>query len=126
MTRRFNPDEVTFSLTARYDDMIEPDFDLGDEELNREIRDGIEKRLEYGDIWAWASVKVSASFGGLTGNAYLGGCNYEDEADFRANGHLKDMLEEALTDLLSEIKGAGWEVECTPEDIKKAVAKEAA
>lgn len=125
MTRQFNPAEIVFALTAVQEDMFEPDFDLGDEELNQEYRAKIAERLEQGDIWAWASVTVSASWGGFTGTANIGGCNYTDEADFREpGGYFGDMLRDAVADLLKEIKGDGWEVTVVKKDIKAAVANE--
>jgi hypothetical protein len=110
MNRQFNPEEAITTILAEQDTMVEPKFDLGDEDLNREIRDRINKRLEEGDVWAWASVTVRVTWAGFTGNAYLGGCNYADEADFRENGHFKDMQQEAAQDLLTNIKDAGWEI----------------
>jgi len=117
MTRKFNPDEVTFSLTAEPEDLA-PDFDFGDGTNERILTEA-----EH-NVWAWASVTVSASWGGFTGNAYLGGCNYADAADFRVDGYFEDMLKEALKDLLSEIKGAGWGVDSTKEEVAAAVARE--
>lgn len=126
MARKFNPDEVTFSLTAEPEDLpLEGAFDLGSDELNEETTNAISERLERGDVWAWASVKVTASWAGFEGDAYIGGCNYEDEDDFRTNsGYFKDLLKEAANALVSEIEDAGWEIEVTEEDITKAVARE--
>ena len=128
MTRRFNPEEVKFSVTADYEDLsLEGAFDLGSDELNREVVETITARLERGEVWAWASVRVSASWAGFTGAANLGGCNYTDEADFRkSSGYFKDMVLEAVNELVGEIGKAGWPLECTLEDIKKAVARETA
>lgn len=73
----------------------------GDWAVDREVEDEILERLDRGDVWAWASVKVTATLWGpkndklLTASVYLGGCSYKDEADFRADGYFADMAKEA-------------------------------
>lgn len=84
----------------------------------------IEADLDAGNVWAWASVKVSASWAGFTGDDYMGACSYKDEADFRAGGYLPQMLEAAVDDLLRQIEEAGWDVVCTEKDVGAAVKRE--
>lgn len=124
--RRFKPEEVEFSLTADHEDIpLEGAFHFDDEELERETINAISERLERGDVWAWAAVTVTARWAGFKGTAHIGGCNYTDEDDFKKNsGYFKDMLLEALNDLMKEITSAGWTLDNTLEDLKKAVAKE--
>ena len=39
--------------------------------------------LESGNQWAWCSVCVTARYGSLEGETWLGGCSYESEESFR-------------------------------------------
>lgn len=76
----------------------------GDEVFNKQVENEILARLERGDAWAWASVKVMVTPKSgrhvLTGCSYLGGCNYRDQQDFLVNsGYYEDMVTEALQDL---------------------------
>ena len=95
MARTFKPDEVTFTITAEQDDLpIRGNAIVsGDDDYDELVACGIEADLDAGNEWAWASVKVSASWAGFTGNDYMGGCSYKDEAGFREGGYLPQMLE---------------------------------
>jgi len=99
---------------VRYDLFIEQD-DLsvrgnalasGDDAQDRACEDEILERLEAGDVWAWASVEVRASFDGFEASDYLGGCSYRDTADFLAGGYYEDMKAEALASLIGSLEGA--------------------
>ena len=69
----------------------------GDEEEDRRYEDMILERLNAGDVWAWAQVEVQASLpDGRTGSAYLGGCSYDDENNFKEGGYYEDLIAEAL------------------------------
>lgn len=72
----------------------------GDDEEDRKYEDLILARLATGDVWAWAQVEVQATLpDGRTGSAYLGGCCYKDEADFKeCGGYYEDMIADALCD----------------------------
>ena len=64
----------------------------GDEAYDREVEEGILSRLDEGDIWGWAWIHMTATWNGLEGEDSLGGCSYEDEADFIKNsGYYEDM-----------------------------------
>lgn len=120
MARKFNPDEVTFTLTVRDAD-IEPDFEP-------EVNDFINKARETGDVWAWADVKITAKWAGFEGDAWIGGCCYKDEDDFKQNsGYYEQKLEEALNECLDTVGQQGWELETVTEnDVKRAVVREMA
>lgn len=76
------------------------------EELNAKVEDEIVKRLNNGDVWAWADVCVTASWHGLEGEAYMGMCTYDDEQDFiKTSGYYGQMKEEAYEELIETIKG---------------------
>ncbi len=70
----------------------------GDDEEDRKYEDEILKRLDNGDVWAWAQVEVEVTLpDGRKGSAYLGGCCYEDEEDFKQmGGYYEDLVREAI------------------------------
>ena len=70
--------------------------------------DEVIERIEAGDDWAWCCVHITAQIPGigLTGDAYLGGCTYENESQFRESAYFEDMKDEALSDLLTQLKAA--------------------
>lgn len=79
----------------------------GDETYDRNLENEVLARLERGDEWAWCVVRVIASADGFEGDAYLGGCSYRDEADFKApGGYFEDMKNEAKADLLETLRHA--------------------
>jgi len=84
----------------------------GDESYDKEIEDAIIKRLDDGDIWAWASVRVECHWTHPTtgetfiGADHLGCCSYESEKDFRQvpNGYFEDMKCVAFDEMAKEIE----------------------
>ena len=80
----------------------------GDDAEDRKCEDEIIARLERGDVWAWACVRVVATCNGFRGEShYLGGCSYKNERDFREpGGYFADMREEARADLETNIADA--------------------
>jgi hypothetical protein len=82
-----------------------------DKEFDKTVEDEILERLDYGDVWAWADVEVQATLpDGRTGSAYLGGCCYEDEKDFKQGGYYEGMILEAAKDAESKPKADDSEV----------------
>ena len=85
-------------------------IDSGDADYDRVIEDAIFERLEQGDVWAWASVEVYAwaDVGGVivrSDSEYLGGCCYEDAAEFvKVSGYYDDMAGAARSNLLAKIE----------------------
>lgn len=53
-------------------------LDSGDTAEDKRVEDAILKRLDRGDVWAWATVRVVASIPGIDveGDDYLGACCY--------------------------------------------------
>ena len=100
-------DQVVYAIEADFDDIpIRGNAIVsGDENFDREVEDELIERVNNGDVWAWASVKVIASIPGieLEGADYLGGCSYRDEEDFQQGGYYEDMKERALEDLEKQI-----------------------
>lgn len=75
-----------------------------DDELNKQCEDKIIKRLDNGDVWAWAYVRITARWNGLEGSDSLGCCSYESEKDFiSCDGYYPDMVSNAIYDLLKHI-----------------------
>ncbi len=82
-----------------------------DKEFDKTVEDEILERLDYGDVWAWADVEVQATLpDGRTGSAYLGGCCYEDEKDFKQGGYYEGMILNAVDDAASKPKADDSEV----------------
>ena len=72
----------------------------GDDAFDQEIEHNILSRLQQDDVWAWAAVTVTASWGPFSASDHLGCCSYADEDDFRQPcGYFDDMVDEALEEL---------------------------
>ena len=100
--------EIKYKLEVQVDDSPVRGNAMcsGDEELDKKVEDEIIARLDDGDVWAWALVKVTAYVEGcsVVGVDYLGACCYSDEEEFEGDAYHEDMKEEAKSDLLSEMK----------------------
>ena len=67
----------------------------------------IEKRLNRGDIWAWAFVQVLAMPENITevfGIAAMGACNYDDEEQFLSCDCYSETESLAIEDLSTKLK----------------------
>lgn len=81
----------------------------GNSDIDRECEEAIIRRLNNGDVWAWAFVRVTAQaiVNGVlyTGEDCLGGCSYKNEADFKQPGdYYDDMKHVALENLKAAIQ----------------------
>lgn len=75
-----------------------------DPEADRECEDKILEDLDSGNPWAWCVVRVTATYKGIRGVDYLGGCCYASEEDFKQpNGYYDDMKANAFDDLKKTI-----------------------
>lgn len=79
-------------------------IDSGDNEFDRQSEDEIIHQLENGNEWAWCTVKVTASWEGLTTTEYLGGCSYKNKEDFMCDGYYMDMIDTCLAELTQKAK----------------------
>lgn len=95
-------DEVTVRLKA------EPEFIpvegnacvSGDDAFDRKVEQKIFRRIEQGDVWAWAMVTVTVSWGPFSASDYLGCCSYANEEEFCQPGdYYDDMVATALDEL---------------------------
>jgi hypothetical protein len=92
---------IKHTLEPEYDDFTNH-FD--DEACVQWIRD----QLASGNEWAWCTIKISVSYGGLTANDYLGACSYESEKDFvLGGGYYDDMVTTALKELATDLEKIG-------------------
>jgi hypothetical protein len=78
--------------------------DTGDEELDKKMEAEVLNQLQRGNLWAWCTVRVVASFDGETGDDYLGCCSYKNEEEFKhGDGYYPQMQEEALHRLIANL-----------------------
>src|SRR5574343_417964 len=98
-------DRAKISLTAELDDLPVRGNSMasGDDDLEKEIEDRIIARINNDDVWAWASVKVTAKFNDFEGTDYLGACSYRDEDDFKSDLYYTDMISTAIEELADNI-----------------------
>jgi len=75
----------------------------GDDAQDRKDENKVLRQLEYGNQWAWCSVKMTAKYKEFEGVDYLGGCSYKSEKDFREGGYFEDMKVQALEALNTNI-----------------------
>ena len=100
-------------VTEPEDQSVRGHYDSGDAAADREMEADIMRRLDKGDQWAFCCVKVIAELETDDGrllrgeSAWLGGCSYENEKEFRApGGCFDDMKAEALTELQEDYDSA--------------------
>ncbi len=79
-----------------------PHVSFDEEDVNRFVNDVYEMIDKY-DLWGWCQVEVKASYASLCGAAYLGGCSYEGEEDFKKGGYFEQMADEAIAELQQNI-----------------------
>ena len=112
---------VTYHIVVEQDDLTVRGNAMvsGDDAADKEIEDEILSRLNRGDVWAWAWVKVVASCQGFEGYDTLGGCCYKDEEDFKKDGYFESMKAEALHELKRHLENAASEGKKAAELLKK-------
>jgi len=114
-------------VTEPEDQSVRGHYDSGDAAADREMEADIMRRLDKGDQWAFCCVKVIAELETDDGrllrgeSAWLGGCSYKNEKEFRQPGmYFDDMKAEALTELQEDydsaaqwtkLKGNVWQLE---------------
>lgn len=106
MLRKLLKSEVQFEVSVEEDD-TDPRGNVlvsGDEAADKAAADEVIQRLRNGDVWAWALVKVTASWKGFKAMTVLGCCSYENEAEFRSDSYYEQMQTEALAELNSQLQ----------------------
>lgn len=104
--RTLTREDVTISVRIEVEELAVRGNAMasGDSAFDKEVEDEIYARLDRGDEWAWCTVWVRATYGTLGAETCLGGCSYENEADFRAGGYFDDMVGDALDALNEELQ----------------------
>lgn len=95
-------DDIHISVTAYPEDIPVKGNVIcsGDEDFDHQVESEILKRMEQDDVWAWATVCVSAEWEDLKEAEYLGCCCYADEEEFcQEGGYYEEMVEEAINNL---------------------------
>jgi hypothetical protein len=102
--KRLTEKDVTFTL-----DVMEEQIPVrgnalasGDDVEDKRYEDEIIRRLENGDVWAWACVKVTAHWNDFYGDDSLGCCSYENEEQFKQPGGYYDDMKIAALNRLNE------------------------
>jgi hypothetical protein len=101
LLRRITLDDVVVTITPEPAGIPVKDNAVvsGDDDFDHGVENEILARLERGDEWAWALVRVSVyePESTLRVDEYLQCCSYENEEDFRANsGYYDDMVAACL------------------------------
>lgn len=76
----------------------------GDDDVDKKVEDELIERVNNGEVWAWASVEVCASWRGFKASDYLGACSYQDEKGFKEDGYYDDMKATAFEELTKQIE----------------------
>jgi len=106
MLRKLTSAEVVFSVEATEDDLpVEGNAQVSDdEEADRRLCRELLLRRATGDVWAWAVVRVTATWKCFRGTVVLGGCSYANEAAFLEDAYYEDMKYRALEDLQDRLQ----------------------
>lgn len=105
--RTLTNDDIHIRVTAYLEDIPVRGNAVcsGDEDFDQQVESEILERLEQDDVWAWATVCVTAEWEGLKEVECLGCCCYADEEEFRQEGgYFDDMVEEAITNLNTRLR----------------------
>ena len=101
-------DDVEFQLYVTVSDIpIAGNVsDSGDCLVDRNREYKVRDRLNDGDTWAWADVKITAKWKAFEGVDHLGACSYKDTTDFKLYGPFADMKITAYQNLIYTIQQA--------------------
>lgn len=113
-------DPRTRVVDALLDDLAEIEVDVdfddldprgnilasGDDELDARVEGEVLARLENGDVWAWAVVRIVARFDGFEGVAVLGGVSVAGESEFEA-AYGAELRREAVGELADALLASG-------------------
>ena len=106
LLRKLTRDDVVFTVEATEDDLPivgnaqVSDDPVADRSLERELL----LRRTQGDVWAWALVRVVATWKHFRGVAVLGGCSYPNQAAFLEDAYYSDLKVQALDELQANIQ----------------------
>jgi hypothetical protein len=100
--RKLNRDEIQIRITVLPEEIPVKGNAIcsGDEDFDQQVEAEILERLAQDDLWAWATVSVTAEWEGMEEANYLGCCCYANEEEFRQEGgYFDDMVQEAVSNL---------------------------
>lgn len=111
--RKLTSGDVSFELLVKADEncdesSIRGSFASGDEKADREIADGIIRRLTDGDETAWCGVIVEARYGEHIGGASIWGNTLSDEYTAETVAEEHGLYSEALESLQREVDAADY------------------
>lgn len=93
------PDGVSIEFAYEFEDDISPEDSLWD----AEVIQWVTERIEAGNDAAWFRCRVSATDGDAVGEDYLGGCAYEEFADFLTpDDYFGDMVASAYDAFMAD------------------------
>jgi hypothetical protein len=105
--RRLAEKDVDFEIEVEPEHIpVEGNASAIDPETDDEIAEEIYAQLDRGNVWAWCTVHVIASWKNFQGDDYLGGCSYKSEAEFKRDAYYADMKKVALDDLNEKVAAA--------------------
>ena len=95
------PEMLEVELTCEHEPEHPRDyFAYETDDENNDAVSWVIEELEQGNEWVWCAVRVKVwlpQLPELTEDAYLGGCSYRSEDDFKENsGYYQDMINDAM------------------------------
>lgn len=110
--RKLKASDVTFTVQLEQEDMpVRGHFATGEDDLDRKLEQEICDALDAGNVEAWCSITVTATWAApdgtnYTGHDHLGCCSHlgdklDEQVEQTVEAH--DMRGEALRDLNAEI-----------------------
>jgi len=106
MLKRLTKSECEITVTVEFCDIpIRGNvMASGDDAYDKKCEDDLIRQVDDGNVWAWATITVKASWSGYNGFDHLGGCSYKDEEDFiKSNDYYDGMVAAAVDDLNSKL-----------------------
>ncbi|MEJ7644243.1 MAG: hypothetical protein WKF87_06590 [Chryseolinea sp.] len=97
-------DQINFELIAEYESMPVKGNAMasGDEKVDKKVEDSIIRRINNGNVWAWAAVELKGTYKGLEFSDHLGCCSYKSKADFKQPGGYYDDMKQVVYDGIIE------------------------
>lgn len=105
--KQISIEDVDFTIEAECDDVPVRGNAImsGDDAFDKKVENEILERLIDGDVWAWASVKVTGTYRNiLKASDYLGCCSYANQEDFTKDGYYDDMRQNIVNELNDQLQ----------------------
>ena len=100
-------DEIQVQIECLHED--ESPHDSFSACMSKEEIDELWRESRHNE-WLWCCVRVTACYTSPSGKVYegtdyLGACSYDSEKSFKDGGYFEDMKNEAIEDLLRQLRG---------------------